>query len=148
MSAAYDDRSDLALEWELTPQNLALFSSYVNQGGAEETSYNDLFDDGAYRAAQASFNAQAHSLTPRGQTYYRGRDEQGLSTVLGFSARRERPPVLNVEPLAGYRLAAVPIRAKTRIQPNNNSPARSAVCRPVPPAGGVPGAARTFHSAG
>lgn len=63
--------SNAADGWELTARDLAVLASYVNRGGAEETSFDDLFDDPAYRAAQTSFAGHAHHLKPHGQTHYR-----------------------------------------------------------------------------
>ena len=60
---------------ELSPRDLALLSDYVDRGGAEETSFDDLFDNGMYQTAQTTFQGRSHSLKPHGQTHYRGATE-------------------------------------------------------------------------
>jgi hypothetical protein len=63
--------SNAAAGWELTAQDLAVLAAYVDRAGAEETSFDDLFDDPTYRAAQTTFAAQSHPMMPPGQTHYR-----------------------------------------------------------------------------
>ncbi len=51
----------------------------------DENSFDDLFDDVAYRVAQTTFCAQSHQLSPQGQTHYRGNvvySGQGIPTAL------------------------------------------------------------------
>jgi hypothetical protein len=51
----------------------------------EESSFDDLFDDVAYRVAQTTFCVQSHQLSPQGQTHYRGNvvyAGQGIPTAL------------------------------------------------------------------
>lgn len=38
----------------------------------EATSFDDMFDDATYHAAQSTFYARGHSQMPHGQTHYRG----------------------------------------------------------------------------
>jgi hypothetical protein len=74
--------------WELSAQDLAaLASSHVDRG-AEETSFDDLFDGPSYRVAQSAFAGQGHRLMPRGQTHYRptvDHPEQGMPRHLSSS---------------------------------------------------------------
>jgi hypothetical protein len=81
MDAAYDT----AASWELAPRDQALLASYVDAGGADETSYDDLFDDAIFRTTQTTFQGRAHPLKPQGQTYYRGASRpasQGMPAAL------------------------------------------------------------------
>ena len=80
--AAYDNNdashhSNAAAEWELTAQDLAVLAAYVDRAGAEETSFDDLFDDPTYRAAQTTFAAQSHPMMPHGHTHYRSAVQHG-----------------------------------------------------------------------
>ena len=48
---------------------LAAFSAHVRE--ETDTGYDDLFDDGAFRAAQTTFAGHAHRLKPQGLTHFR-----------------------------------------------------------------------------
>ena len=101
--------------WELTPQDLALFASYANRGGVEETSYDDLFDDNIYRTAQTAFRAQGHRLKPAGATHDRRAVEypgQGIPLELSSAHWEWLPGPKNRRPPAGCgRQRAPPVRA-------------------------------------
>ena len=65
-----------------------------------ETGFDDLFDDGVYRAAQTTFQGRAHPLKPQGQTHYRGASRparQGLPAELS-SAHWGRLPAFGRPP--------------------------------------------------
>lgn len=111
MPAPYDNNfgSNPAGAWELPAQELATLATYVDRGGEEETSFDDLFDGPTYRAAQTTFAAQGHRRMPHGHTHYRPAAqqhiEQGIPAQLS-SAHWDRLPV-TARPAAqsGSRLA-------------------------------------------
>lgn len=76
--------------WEVSPRDQEMLARYVAApGGAGadggDTSFDDLFDGAAYRAAQTTFAGQANPRAPHGQSFYRAAvayEPQGMARVL------------------------------------------------------------------
>ena len=166
--SAYDNNfgSNAADGWELSAQDLAVLASYVNRGGAEETSFDDIFDEPTYRAAQTTFAGQGHRMMPHGQTHYRPvvqHVEQGMPHHLSSahwehlpdSGTQKRPAMHSGSRLA-WAVAQDSSRSETYGAPRNNfgsNPYTQHRPAPLqrPPARQVPAGtptARTYHFAG
>lgn len=57
---------------DLEPAQAAVETTRVNQAESGGSSFDDVFDDPSYRAAQSTFYAPGHKQMPHGQTHYRG----------------------------------------------------------------------------
>jgi hypothetical protein len=70
---AYDNNfgSNPRPSWDLSPQKLDALTSYVNQGGKDAQSYDDMFDNNIYQVTQTTFYSRPHNMKPRGHTHYR-----------------------------------------------------------------------------
>ncbi len=141
---AYDNNfgSNAAAGWELTARDLAVLAAYVDRGGAEETSFDDLFDDPSYRAAQTTFAAQSHPMMPRGQTHYRPVVQHVTQGLPGHasSAHWDHLPDAATQPKrptmhAGNRLAWAVAHDSARPESGgwaNNDASRHSNPRPLP----------------
>ena len=160
--------SNASAGWELTARDLAVLAAYVDRAGAEETSFDDLFDDPTYHAAQTTFAAQSHPMMPHGQTHYRGVVQHVTQGLPGHtsSAHWAHLPDAAVQPKrptmhAGNRLAWAVAHGSARPEsggwanhdftrrssprPHPGHQQQSAVAHYTPPQGPSP---RTYDFAG
>ncbi len=124
----------------------ALMAAYV--GEETDTGFDDLFDDGVFRSAQASFRGQGHRLVPRGQTSFRGSVEHGAQGLPADRSSAHQSWVYDSRALPGGATPQARARAARRLafavaqdSSRGESPgwrAPDPLYRPPPAAGGAP----------
>jgi hypothetical protein len=155
-SYRYNGEPHDASSWDLTPGGLSVLASYVNRAGAEEKSYDDLFDGPAYRAAQSAHAARGHARMPGSHTANRSLvryETQGLAPGADTRHWQHALPTAAAPAAApcGQAAAARARAAQSRYDASlrwSAAPAPRASAQAPPPALGPIGPSpRTFNSA-